>query len=41
MVEQLSLELEFGTPDPLPRLALFGPVLGALQAPAGLFREEP
>ncbi len=39
MVEQLELGLEFGTPDPLPNLTYFDPVLGAIQAPADLHGE--
>ncbi len=36
MVEQL--ELDFGTPDPLPNVTYFDPVLGAIQAPAEIYK---
>lgn len=39
MVEQLELELEYKTPDPLPSVTYFDPILGAIQAPANLYGE--
>lgn len=39
MVEQLELELSFETPDPLPSVTFFDPILGAVQAPADLYGE--
>jgi len=34
-----QLELDFGTPDPLPSVTYFDPVLGPIQGPADLHKE--